>query len=77
LLERLELVGQLVERKLLERLELEQPSLLVGQLLGRFQLVGQLVERKLLERLQLERFELVGRPMARRQLGLMDSGRSR
>ena len=84
--ERLVVVGELVERLELERFELERFELewlelerlvLVGQFLDRLVLVGKLVERQLVERLELERLELVERVMARSELGLTSSGRSR
>jgi hypothetical protein len=71
--ERLVLVGKLVERNELgwielERLQLER-FLVVGQLVERLVLVGKLVERFELERFELERQQLVGRIMARGELG--------
>jgi hypothetical protein len=84
--ERLVVVGKLVERIELERFVVVWPLVerfvLVGKLVERFVLVGKLVERielewLELERLELERKQLVGRIMARCKLGLTRSGRSR
>jgi hypothetical protein len=66
--ERLVLVGKLVERNELGWIQLER-FLVVGQLVERLVLVGKLVERFELERFELERQQLVGRIMARGELG--------
>ena len=60
-MERLLLVWELVERQLMERVVL----------------VRELVERLELEWLELERQQLVGRVMARSELGRLGSGRGR
>jgi len=71
-LERLVLVGKLVERVELERIELER-FVVVGSFVERLVLVGKLVERLELERLELERLELVGSGLAGRELGPMNN----
>jgi hypothetical protein len=51
--------------------------LVVGQLVERLVLVGKLLERIELERIELERQQLVGRIMARGELGPEVAGSSR